>query len=539
MVKHDASLKREEYRNTEERLKLVGDKDADYLVAKWCLVTTAIWMCLAHLPRWVNVNMANHDSLSIVRYDGNSSIALGRFLQPIFSAIHGYISSPFLIGIASTLFLSVALYLICKLLDYRKPVIIVALSGIFATSYVITIHAASFIFSLDSTMFAFLLAVVAVFLTARFRFGFIGAIFCFASIFALSPAYINVAVGLALVYLFKCAIDGIPLHYILIVGVKALLFIGFGAALYLVMYPVIQDVAGIAASSYKGFDSLTNGISIASIIKQIPAAYVLPFKVLLQPPEFGAPLIGCVNVILLLITLFLLFWNYYRNGLGIAHVVASVILLLLIPLGINCAYLVVSAAYHELFYLSFNMFYLITLMAFKNLGVCKLLPAKEGNPLMRRAYVYLVALVGICFSVILSLNVIYANQVYVKKDMEAQATLSVMTRIVDEIESLDGYEPGVTPVALVGELRRNEPYSHRLQGFNWFKGYGLEGVYSVTYRDTYRRYIRNLKLPMIVLGDTEIDEISARQSTIDMPVFPHKGYCQMVDGVAIVKLSQI
>lgn len=538
MAEHTTSGYLQEYRNIEERIKLISHKQVDFITAKWCLIATAVWMCLAHLPRWVNVNMANHDSLSIVRYDTNSAIALGRFLQPVFSILHDYISSPFLIGIASTLFLSVALYFMCKLLDLKSPMIITVLSGIFATSYVITLHSASFIFSLDSTMFAFLLAVLAVYLTARFRFGFIVATLCFTSIFALSAYYINVAVGLALVYLLKCAIDKTSLRYIIVVGIKTLGFIALGAALYLVSYPVIQDVMGVAASSYKGFDTLTDGISISSIIFSVPSACTLPFKVFLNPPEFGSRIIGFANIVLFIITIVLLVIYCQKNKLSVAHLIMTVITLVLLPLGMNCAYLIVSNTYHELFYLSYNLFYVVTLIAFNSLNILEELTRKETVLLHRRAWQGLSIVMALCFGAVLILNIIYANQVYVKKDMEAQATLSIMTRIVDKIESLDGYEPNETPVAIVGELRRNEPYSHELDGFSSFKGYGLEGAWSVTYKDTYRRYLRNLKLPMIVLPDAEINEIAVRQSTIDMPIFPHDGYCQLVDGVAIVKLSE-
>lgn len=40
---------------------------------------------------------------------------------------------------------------------------------------------------------------------------------------------------------------------------------------------------------------------------------------------------------------------------------------------------------------------------------------------------------------------IYANQMYLKKDLEYDATLSVMTRVVDRIEQVEGYIPGETP----------------------------------------------------------------------------------------------
>ena len=47
-------------------------------------------------------------------------------------------------------------------------------------------------------------------------------------------------------------------------------------------------------------------------------------------------------------------------------------------------------------------------------------------------------------------NLIFANQLYLKKALQEEAALSLMTRVVDDIEDFEGYIPGQTPVAFVG-----------------------------------------------------------------------------------------
>ena len=51
---------------------------------------------------------------------------------------------------------------------------------------------------------------------------------------------------------------------------------------------------------------------------------------------------------------------------------------------------------------------------------------------------------------------IYANQIYLKKDLEYDTTLSVMTRVVDRIEQVEGYIPGETPVKFLGDIQRSK-----------------------------------------------------------------------------------
>ena len=47
-------------------------------------------------------------------------------------------------------------------------------------------------------------------------------------------------------------------------------------------------------------------------------------------------------------------------------------------------------------------------------------------------------------------NVQFANGMYIKKEMEHEAYLSLMTRVADRMEQFDGYIPGETPVVFVG-----------------------------------------------------------------------------------------
>lgn len=51
---------------------------------------------------------------------------------------------------------------------------------------------------------------------------------------------------------------------------------------------------------------------------------------------------------------------------------------------------------------------------------------------------------------------IFANQVYLKKALEYDSTLSVMTRVLTRAEAVSGYKPGETPTAIIGTLDCSE-----------------------------------------------------------------------------------
>ena len=47
-------------------------------------------------------------------------------------------------------------------------------------------------------------------------------------------------------------------------------------------------------------------------------------------------------------------------------------------------------------------------------------------------------------------SIVFSNQVYLKKNLELESTLSLMSRVIQRIEETEGYTPGYTPVAILG-----------------------------------------------------------------------------------------
>lgn len=128
-------------------------------------------------------------------------------------------------------------------------------------------------------------------------------------------------------------------------------------------------------------------------------------------------------------------------------------------------------------------------------------------------------------------NIVYSNQVYLKKELQDRSTDSLMTRIVYEIETTEGYVPGVTPVAFYGSFENTDYIAH-LEAFEDILPYGM-GKTSLTYAGTdyaYLNYILNVNMNLIRVGD---DNEVIRQ----MPVYPTRGSVDVVDGIVVVKIS--
>ncbi len=125
------------------------------------------------------------------------------------------------------------------------------------------------------------------------------------------------------------------------------------------------------------------------------------------------------------------------------------------------------------------------------------------------------------------------NAVYVKKEVESKATLSLMTQIMAQIDQAEGYVPGETPVTFVGqvsEILQEVPGTEKVKGIS-----GCNKTSAITYPGTYQAYFDN-----VMLRDVSVifDEGTAKkEEVLHMPVYPKPGYVKLVDGVAVVRLQ--
>ena len=129
------------------------------------------------------------------------------------------------------------------------------------------------------------------------------------------------------------------------------------------------------------------------------------------------------------------------------------VLALLLPFGMNWICLFCGGVVHDLMMYAYIVPLLAALAA--NERAWNLALADEGKQIGKKtraaACVLPLAVLTLLFD-----RGIYANQIYLKKDLEYDTTLSGMTRVVDRIEQVEGYIPGETPVKFLGDIQRSK-----------------------------------------------------------------------------------
>ena len=105
------------------------------------------------------------------------------------------------------------------------------------------------------------------------------------------------------------------------------------------------------------------------------------------------------------------------------------IILLLFPLGINAVCILSKGMEHSLMVFAFIFIYIFSV---------KLVEDIECNS--RKKSAGIIAIV-VALGMVSWVNAVYANQIYMKKHLQETAAISLMTRIVNDIEGTEGYVP--------------------------------------------------------------------------------------------------
>ena len=176
---------------------------------------------------------------------------------------------------------------------------------------------------------------------------------------------------------------------------------------------------------------------------------------------------------------------------------------------------------------------------------------ERWNPTVK-AFAVLICVIPLSFEYLVSLNLlvlavclllldrtIYANRLYLKKDLEYDATQSVMTRVLDRVEQLDGYEPGETPVCFIGNISRS-PIAMTRAGFEDYVYFtGADKLFAVTDENMIWMYLGDvMAYPMARLNTADLSE-AQREAAENMDGFPKKGSVRWADGAVLVKFSEI
>lgn len=500
---------------------------------------TLIFMALLHGYRYVSLGFS-HDSLAFAwQPDLEWQISLGRYMQPFYWwIIRGRIAAPFIVGVLSYGYMVGSVYGVASLLDLKAKTSLFLLAGLMCGSLAFIALDATYSHTVDVYMLALMLNIAAAWLCLRGKRR-VPSVLAAAVLLVISTglyqAYLQVFTALTMVWallrLLKTDDRAIP--EAVARCAQSFLALMLAMALFFVGYYVVMAVTGVEAVSRENSIGGMKVLSGAALVDMVKTTWKMPLRQLGRLQGRIAPLARMLTAVVLMTGAAATIFTARRSRVSAWQALGMAVLVLLLPFGMNWICLFCSGAVHDLMMYAYIVPLLAALAA--NERAWNLALADEGKQIGKKtraaACVLPLAVLTLLFD-----RGIYANQMYLKKDLEYDATLSVMTRVVDRIEQVEGYIPGETPVEFLGDIQRSQLAMTRPAFAHLGSLTGTEENYAITYGDTFWMYLEDVMgYPIKRFRETKNEE--QERVTDDMPCFPDKDSVQMVDGVVFVKLA--
>lgn len=498
------------------------------------ILSTLFWCFFVHGYRFAN-NMFTHDSLLQIYQDDSAwQIALGRVFQPVLLFFRGGICNPWLICFCALIWYCLTVCILTDLLEIQSAVEIVLLAGITVANLTITVANAAFLPWVDFFALALFLSCLGVWLWKNARgLAKVSAFFCLIAVLGIYQAYICVTICLFMMLLIQDLQKDTALKSFMSKAVKTVGILMVAALCYFLIWKGFLALFGIwTADTYNGMASLGN-YSDTSLMALLALTYRNVFQFFWNPDTFvtmvfkGISLSVIWKYVLRLINFIILFFLLYelirkniKSGATWWQWCLQAVLLLLFPLGMNFTCFMSKGMVHSLMTYGFVMPYI---------GAIALMDKKPQK--VERNWGQVVT--WLCILCLVWSGTVYANQVYLKKALQEEAAQSLMTRMIVDIEDMEDYIPGETPVALMGSFEKSPYMEQSLKGFGELLPYGM-GNTALTYVGTDYAMLQfecNVQMNLVRI-DGSAEEIQR------MPTYPNHGAIRYVDGVLVVKISE-
>ena len=418
--------------------------------ARFAAITAFVVGFVMHIAAATEM-LCNWDSLISLSTDSEFLITQGKWFFPVLHSMRGLVGTGSLCVPLALCYIAISAALIVCILKIESP-LFAALAGAVMVAFPSVMCTFSYAGE-DIFCLAMLIAVFGVYLTQRYKFGFIAGTVLITLATGTYQSYIGFAAGLfVLVCLFDLLYDSFPRREILLRGAKFVGVLVASVVLYFITMKLVLHFAGTKLSYYRGANSMEN-IDFAAIPKLIYDA-IVQFAVFFLKDSFG---VGS-TLYLVLYNGFLLLsaaigvWIIIRSRLwrDIPRLLLTVLMVGLTPLALHCvAVLGQDPATHWIMKYPFVLAFLVPIRMAD--GQCDYLPkdisAKKAvldHKVMSCAGWAVAALM---LALVFNWGVL-ANQGYTRMQIAYEGAYANCVRMADDIYDLaDGRDD--MPVAFV------------------------------------------------------------------------------------------
>ena len=410
-----------------------------HIKKQWKITFLATWIggMLAHAYRFFNF-LPSWDSMYNFAGTG-ATYSSGRCFLEFFSKISSKYDMPWVNGALSLLYISLASILLVELFELQECASCVLLALLIVSFPTVTASFA-FMFTADGYMMAFLMAVLGIYLTWRYRYGIFPGIICIGLSIGTYQAYISVMLCILLIMFARdLLIKQKDFKSFCCSNWKYIPLLLGGFIFYKIASTLINAYYHITLTDYQGIGQ----IHILSLWEYKQAfrnvynelSHLFSFNEALNVYWYGYAN-RLVIVLILLCTVCLVLKNkLYRRPLAF---IAGILCTICLPLAVCFLFFVSSDVwYHTLMEMGACFIYLLLL--------CYLEHGCE-----KTYFEKIIKSIGIVVLCYLSFyNIRNANICYNEMNLSYEKSYSISSNVLDRIEDLDEF-PEISKVAIIG-----------------------------------------------------------------------------------------
>lgn len=499
---------------------------------RFSVIATFFWGLLAHGYHFFNSNFS-HDSLKELHGAilGNKwKVELGRVFVPFYrDLVRSDITIPLLIGVLSLLMLAMTAFLLVKIFNIDSKLLVFLTAGILTTNTTITATAATYLHDLDCYTMSILCAVAAVYFWKRYTWGALaGALLVMASL-GMYQSYISVTITLVMFVCILQLLDGEKFNRVFGAGMRAVGMLLAGGGLYYAAMKLIQRLMGIEMAK-GGYNTLDNAMTLtpALIIDRIDDTYRDYGRWFFGARSaYPARLVEGITIVLLLLSGWVLIKSVVSKKMKTPEKLLCLVLVGLLPLGMNILCVLIGWNHDLTIYAIWLTYFLILLLVSR----IEIVGVKVEQACRAMAFLLM--------AVLLYGNVQFANGLYLKKALEHDAYLSLMTRVVYRMENHTDYVPGETTVYFSGLADNLNDTIPGFEAYQEVTGADMIDLIHIEKRERFQIFFDYvLGTPIRLVEEEKWNQLRQDPRIEAMPAYPAEGCIATVDDILVVKLGE-
>ena len=438
----------------------------------------------------------------------------GRWLLGATSLLFPDVSMPWLYGLLSLCFYAAAACLTIYLFEIKNPF----LQGLLAAIFVCLPSTTSlycYFFTAMPYVLALVLAIASVCVGRREgRLPFALSVLLLLLSLGIYQAYVAVAASFYLLLMIRMLLRGEEeTKRVLLFGLRALGMLALALLLYYGIHLLVLRVSGHSPIAYSQSEySLGHRFLLTynALLKAVIKGY---FGLVPRPLSRIVHIAGAAGVLLALL-------RWFVKNRDPKRTLLLALCLALLPLSMNCLFLVANVTViHAITLYSFVFVYVLAIV------VVETLEGKAAR-LGKDALITGLALVVL-------VNVVFANEVYLKLQLEYENAFATWTEIVTQIKLTEGFDED-TRIALVGKgtehlYQPDEIDTGDLLG-------PTDDLVNIYTRDALLRHYLGFDADFLSREDAWLLSLDARVE--DMPLYPYPGSVRKIDDVIGVKFGE-